>query len=309
MSNPYDSMVGFVSQGKTFSTIAFASCLVACTAYPELLMPLPATKSGFLLKNLEKSAMGGGKTMGIPIPGMPKGTSRAIGLPKSVRVVTDASKSQMALGFPMRIFMIRTDTAAMMKACSHIHEAAEVANKLSKEIRQHGDTITEQTWQADDQKVFAKQIDMYRISIDATMQLGYVNAALTAVVATLRFIQITICMALMGALAILAVAFWALIFIPFCQGAAMSIRNAGRPIYQIARKLVPLMEQIMVYTGWAQSGASAALTLNAAAVDSYKVGDIEGGGGWQALGNSAVATVGDLLKKYERTLANAIPGK
>ena len=125
---------------------------------------------------------------------------------------------------------------------------------------------------------------------------------MTSAVAMLRFMQLLISMVIMVALAAMAVAFWILMAIPFGQGAAMTIRNFGRPLIKTVQTIIRVMDEIMVKVGWAHASAIGVMGLLAAGVDSYEVGEIEGQG-WENLGQSAVETVSDLLKKYTQKFA------
>lgn len=300
MSNPYDSMAGAVGPGKEFGQIAFVSSLVACSAFPELLLPVSAAKSGILLKQvLERAASQASRRVSR--------TTRVIRFGKSESIVTQFMPTDALTSVPMRLFLIRTDTAKMMEACSKIHESATLGSQLYDELREHGDSITDENWKAEDQQEFSRLLTSHRAGILATAQLGYVTAAMTSVVAMLRFIQLTVAMAIMVALAAMAVTFWILMAIPFGQGAAMSIRNFGRPLIKTVQTIIRVMDEIMIKVGWAHAGLVGVMGLNAAAVDGYKVGEIEGGG-WENLGQSAVDIVGNMLEKYKRTGLKGING-
>lgn len=297
MGNAYDLMASKVSWGNGLGQTATISAFGAAAVFWEMWTPIPSEKSGLLLNALGTMGGGGGRMGGMwgKIP---------VKLP-------NVGAAKAALGLPQRIALIRTDTQKMMEACSQIHEAAKAASELSAEIVRHGSSITEQNWKADDQQEFSKQLDMYRISLDATKQLGYVSAALTAVVALLRFIQLAICAALMVALAALAIAWVAAMaaswFFGVGAGIAAQIRVWANRLIDLARKAVPVMEAIMVYVGLGHVAILTLMTANAAAVDSYKIGDIEGGGGWDALGDAAIRAVEDLWEKYKRKGLKGLP--
>ncbi|MEQ7124083.1 hypothetical protein ABN034_06120 [Actinopolymorpha sp. B11F2] len=291
MSNSYDSMAGAVGPGKEFGEIAFYSSLAACSAFPELLLPVSAAKSGILLGALQR--------ISGQVSKRATRTTRVIRLGKAESIVSDWMPSDSLTSVPMRLALIRTDTAKMMEACSMIHESAKLGSQLYDELQQHGDSITEQNWKAADQEEFARLLTVHRAGILATAQLGYVTAAMTGVVAMLRFLQLTIAMAIMVALAAMAITFWILMAIPFGQGAAMTIRNFGRPLIKTVQTIIRVMDEIMIKVGWAHAGLVGVMGLNAAAVDGYKIGEIEGGG-WQNLGDSAVDIVGNMLEKYKR---------
>lgn len=296
--NAYDSMAGAVGPGKEFGNIALVSSLVACTAFPELLMPVAAGKSGVLLSALQKistrMSMRGGRT------------TRVIHLGKSQSIVTDFMPTDALTSVPMRLMLIRTDTAAMMEACSKIHESAKLGGELYDELVEHGDAVTDEVWKADDQEAFATLLTVHRAGILATAQLGYVTAAMTGVTAMLRFIQLTIAMAIMVCLAAMAVAFWILMAIPFCQGAAMTIRNFGRPLIKTVQTIIRVMDEIMIKVGWAHAGIVALMTLNNAGVDSYSIRGIEGQG-WSNIGQSGVDIVDNLCVKYLSALKITAP--
>jgi hypothetical protein len=291
VSNPYDSMAGAVAAGNEFGETAFYSSLVACSAFPELLLPVSAANSGILLGALQR--------ISTQVSSRVTRTTRVIRLGKAESIVTQFMPTDALTSVPMRLFLIRTDTAKMMEACSKIHESATLGSQLYDELREHGDSITEQTWKAADQEQFSTLLTVHRAGILATAQLGYVTAAMTAVTAMLRFIQLTVAMAIMVALAAMAIAFWTLMAIPFGQGAAMTIRNFGRPLIKTVQTIIRVMDEVMVKVGWAHAGLVGVMGLNAAAVDSYKIGEIEGGG-WQNLGESAVDIVGNMLEKWKR---------
>jgi hypothetical protein len=291
MSNPYDSMAGQVSSGKVLGQTAAVSSVLAAAAFWELWTPMPAEKSGILLNALGTMGGGGGKMAGI------WGKVAPVKLP-------GVGAANAALGMPPRLALIITDTGKMMEACSQVHEAANAASELSAEIEKHGSTITEQNWKADDQEEFSRQLDMYRISLDATKQLGYVTASLTGVVAMLRYIQLSIAAALMTILAALAIAYTAALAMSWAFGigaaVAATIRGIATPLIQISRTIVPVMEAIMVMVGLGHVAICTVMGANAAAVDSYKIGDIEGGGGWDSMGDAAIRSAEDLMEKYKR---------
>lgn len=294
MSNPYDSMEGVVSSGEAFGNIAFYSSLAACTAFWELLMPVPAAKSGLMLNSLQKIATRASNKGMRP--------TRVIRLPKSASIVTQIIPTDVMTSVPVRLFLIKTDTGAMMRACSKMHESAKIGGDLHDELEQHAQSITDQQWQADDQQAFSRLLTSHRVGILGTSHLGYVNAAMTGTVAMLRFVQLSISMALMVFLAAMAIVFWALMLIPVVgQGTAMSFRTSLKPVVEIARKVIQTMDEIMVKVGWAHAGIVGLMTLNAAGTDAYKIGDIEGGG-WANLGRSGVDIVKDIAEKYLRAV-------
>jgi hypothetical protein len=294
MSNPYDSMEGFVGPGEAFGWTAFGSSLLACTAFWELLMPVPAAKSGLMLSSLQRIATRVSNKTVRP--------TRVIRLPKSTSIITQIIPTDVMTSVPVRLFLIKTDTGAMMRACSKMHESAKIGGDLYDELREHGDSITEEVWKADDQEAFSSLLTSHRAGILATSQLGYVNAAMTATVAMLRFIQLFISMVLMVFLAAMAVVFWALMLIPFVgQGTAMSFRTSLRPVVDIARKVIQVMDEIMVKVGWAHAGLVGLMTLNAAGTDAYSTAGVEGHG-WENLRGSGVDILKDIAEKYLRAV-------
>jgi hypothetical protein len=60
-------------------------------------------------------------------------------------------------------------------------------------------------------------------------------------------------------------------------GVAATIRSIATPIVKISQKIVPVMEAVMVMVGLGHIAICGLMTANAAAVDSYEIGDIEGG--------------------------------
>jgi hypothetical protein len=299
MSNTYDSMAGAVGPGKEFGDVAFYSSLAACAAFPELLMPVSAAKSGILLGALQR--------ISTQVSNRTTRTTRVIRLGRAESIVTQFMPTDALTSVPMRLFLIRTDTAAMMNACSKMHEAAKLGSELYDDLREHGDSITEQNWKADDQEAFASLLTVHRAGILATAQLGYVTAAMTAVVAMLRFIQLTVAMAVMVALAAMAVAFWIAMAIPGGQGVAMSIRNFGRPLIKTVQTIIRVMDEIMIKVGWAHAGLVGVMGLNAAAVDGYKIDGVEGEG-WQNLSHSAIDIVGNMMEKWKRAGLKGLNG-
>ncbi|WP_157181539.1 hypothetical protein [Actinopolymorpha alba] len=300
MSNPYDSMAGAVGPGKEFGNIAFYSSLAACAAFPELLLPVSAAKSGILLKQVLQR-------ISTQVSNRTSRTTRVIRFGKSESIVTQFIPTDALTSVPMRLFLIRTDTAKMMEACSKIHEAAKLGSQLYDELRRHGDSITDQNWKAADQEEFSTLLTVHGAGILATAQLGYVTATMTALTAMLRFVQLLIAMVIMVILAAMAVAFWIAMAIPGGQGVAMSIRNFGRPLIKTVQTIIRVMDEIMIKVGWAHAGLVGIMGVNAAAVDGYKIGDIEGGG-WQNLGDSAVDIVDNMLEKWKRAGLKGING-
>ncbi|MGH3486393.1 MAG: hypothetical protein ACRDP8_00540, partial [Actinopolymorphaceae bacterium] len=83
-------------------------------------------------------------------------------------------------------------------------------------------------------------------------------------------------------------------------GVAATIRAIATPLVKISPSIVPVMEAIMVMVSLGHIAICTVMTANAAAVDSYKIGDIEGGGGWDSMGDAALRSVEDLIEKYKR---------
>lgn len=294
MSNPYDSMASVASPGEAFGNTAFYSSLVACTAFWELLMPVPAAKSGLMLNSLQKIATRASNKGMRP--------TRVIRLPKSASIVTQIIPTDVMTSVPVRLFLIKTDTGAMLRACSKMHESANIGKDLYDELVEHGDSVTDEVWKADDQESFSRLLTSHRAGILGTSHLGYVNAAMTGTVAMLRFVQLSISMALMVFLAAMALVFWALMLIPIVgTGTAMSFRTSLKPVVEIARKVIQTMDEIMVKVGWAHAGIVGLMTLNAAGTDAYKIDGIEGQG-WSNLGQSGVDIVKDIADKYLRAV-------
>lgn len=285
MGNNYDSMAGALSSGKTLGYTAFVSSVVACSVWPELLQPIPAAKSGMLLKTLEKHVHkipGSSKTMTLP------GGSYLGGLSGH------ASWADVVTSVPSRLRLIITDTGAMLRACSEIDQAAETARVYLDELNAQYYSIRPNVWSANDQEAFSERLGKYRQSVVNTCCLAEEAALMTAVIGTLRFVQHAVTAVLAGILAALAAAFWIAMAIPFGQGVAASIRSAGTPLANMLPRIVQIMDQTMVMCGLAHASLLAIRTLQAGISDEIR---LEDGGGMSDVLKAAGLTLGDIAEK------------
>ncbi|WP_020577945.1 hypothetical protein [Actinopolymorpha alba] len=288
MSNAYDSMAGAFSSGKVLGWTAFGSSLVACSVWPELLLPIPADKSGFLLNQLGKV-------------GAKWNLNRSMSLGGQTITVTGGVLTSV----PLRLKLIITDTGKMLEACSRIHESGSAGKTYLEALNDQYYSITPDVWQANDQEAYSERLRKYRDSVQNTYCLAWETAALTAVVGSLRFIQMAIACALAGVLAILAAAFWIAVAIPFGQGVAVSIRNAGQVIARMLPRVIRIMDEIMVKVGQAHAALVAVRTFQAGISDSIRLGDAEG---YKDMGDAALETLGDMLKKLSKGQVNVLTG-
>ncbi|HEX5597423.1 MAG TPA: hypothetical protein VFX61_15605 [Micromonosporaceae bacterium] len=275
MSNNYDSMAGAMSSGNELGEVALYSSLVACSVWPEhLLAPIPADKSGILLKQLQRIP-----TKDITVS-LPTGSVAA-----SVGVTN----------VPARLFLIRTDTGKMLQACSMMHESGSAGHRFLEELDRQYYSISTGAWAANDQEAYSRELSKYRNAVQNTYCLAWETALLTSIVATLRFIQLAIAAALAGILAVMATAFWAVVFIPVVgQGLATSIRTAGMALARMLPTVIRMMDEIMVKVGWVHAGLLAVRTAQAAISDNMRLGDNKG---FSDLGKGAGEVLDDLLKK------------
>ncbi|WP_460514802.1 hypothetical protein [Flindersiella endophytica] len=278
MSNNYDSMAGAFSSGKTLGTTAFVSSLVACSVWPELLLPIPADKSGIFMKQV---------------------LGRIANLERLQKSVSIAGQSTalggMLLSVPMRLKLVVTDTGAMLHACGRIHESGQTARDYLDALNKSYYSITPDVWQANDQKAFSERLRKYRDSVVNTCCLCEEIAMITSVIGTLRFVQHAICAALATAMAVMAAAFWVAMAIPFGQGVATAIRNIGTTLAKILRKTVQLMDEIMVKVGLVGASLVAARSAQAVLSDAYRLGDDAMGDA----GNALKQTLGDVWDKLK----------
>jgi hypothetical protein len=279
MSNSYDSMAGGLSSGKALGEAAFVSSLVACSVWPELLLPVPAAKSGFLLNSLEKVAGKGWFTKSLSI----QGQATSIG-----GVLTSV---------PMRLKLIITDTGQMLQACSDLHESGSTGLAYLEELNEIYYSINPASWQANDQVAYGEKLLSYRNSVQNTYCLAQESALIAAIVATLRFAQMAIAAVLAGVLAAMAVAFWIAMAIPFGQGFAMSIRTFGTSMVTMLKTVIQTMDEIMIMVGQGASAIMAVRTLEAGISDNIRLGENEG---LKDLGGSAISVVSDMLERLSK---------
>jgi hypothetical protein len=283
MSNTYDSMAGALSSGNELGNVALVSSLIACTVWPEhLLAPIPAAKSGILLSQLEKRVPV--KTVNLPVHG-----------------AVDVGPTNV----PTRLALIRTDTGKMLQACSRIHESGSAGLRYLEELNKQYYSVSPATWESNDQAAYSKQLLDYRNSVQNTYCLAWETALLTSIVAVLRFVQLAIAAVIAGILAAMAIAYWALVFIPFTSAAAQSIRTAGTAIARTLPTIIRVMDEIMVKVGWVHAGILGVRTAQAAISDSMRLDD---GEGFRVLGGAAVEVLGDLVKKLTKGQVNVLSG-
>lgn len=271
MSNTYDSMSGGLSSGKSLGEAAFVASLVACSVWPELLLPVPAAKSGFLLNSMEKLASNGWLTKSLSI----QGQATSIG--------------GMLTSVPMRVKLIVTDTGQMLQACSQLHESGSTGLTFLEELNEITYSITPESWQANDQVAYSEKLLSYRNSVQNT----YCLAQESAMIATLRFAQ----MAIAAVLAAMAVAFWIAMAVPFGQPFAMSIRTFGTSLVTMLKTVIQTMDEIMLMVGQGASAIMAARTVEAGISDSIRLGENEG---MKDLGGSAIDVLGDMLTRLSK---------
>lgn len=275
MSNTYDSMSGGLSSGKSLGEAAFVASLVACSVWPELLLPVPAAKSGFLLNSMEKLASNGWLTKSLSI----QGQATSIG--------------GMLTSVPMRVKLIVTDTGQMLQACSQLHESGSTGLTFLEELNEITYSITPESWQANDQVAYSEKLLSYRNSVQNTYCLAQESAMIAAIVATLRFAQ----MAIAAVLAAMAVAFWIAMAVPFGQPFAMSIRTFGTSLVTMLKTVIQTMDEIMLMVGQGASAIMAARTVEAGISDSIRLGENEG---MKDLGGSAIDVLGDMLTRLSK---------
>lgn len=286
MGNNYDSMAGALSSGKSLGYTAFVSSIVACSVWPELLQPIPAAKSGMLLKQVESHVgkiPGSGRTMSMP------GGSYLGGLSGH------ASWSDVATSVPSRLRLIITDTGQMLQACSEIDQSGAVGRQYLDDLDRYYYSVSEDVWRSNDQEAFSERLRKHRDSVVNTCCLAEEAAMLTAVIGTLRFVQHAVTAVLAGILAVLAASFWIAMAIPFGQGVAASIRSAGTPIANMLPRIVQIMDEAMVMCGIAHASLLGIRTMQAGISDEIRLHD---GGGMSDLLHSSGATLGDIADKF-----------
>ncbi|GAB3426673.1 hypothetical protein [Flindersiella endophytica] len=286
MGNNYDSMASGLSSGKALGETAFYTCLVACTVWPELLQPIPAAKSGMLMKQIESMA---GKipraknTMNLP------GGSYLGGLSGH------ASFQDIATSVPIRLRLIVTDTGQMLRACSEIDQSAEEGRRYVEALNHHYYSISPDVWNQNDQKAYSERLRKDRDAAVNTACLAEEAAMMTAIIATLRFAQHAISAALCGVLAAGAAAFWVAMCIPFGQGVAASIRSALTPVANMLPRIIQIMDEAMTMAGLAHASLLGVRTLQAGISDEIRLDD---GGGLKDLLGAGGDTIGDIADKY-----------
>ncbi|MET9022377.1 hypothetical protein ABZV93_20585 [Actinopolymorpha sp. NPDC004070] len=288
MANAYDSMAGAFSSGETLGKTAFMSSIVACSVWPELLLPIPADKSGILLKQLQRV-------------GQKWKLNRSVSLGGQTLTVTGGVLTSV----PVRLKLIVTDTGKMLQACSRIHESGSAGKRYLEDLNGLYYSITPEVWQANDQAAYSERLRKHRDSVQNTYCLAWETAALTAVVGSLRFAQMAISCVLAGILAIMAAAFWIAMAIPFGQGVAVSIRNAGQVIARMLPRIIRLMDEIMLRVGQAHAALVALRTLEAGVSDSIRLGN---GEGYKDMGDAAIRAAGDLVEKLKRKQLAVLTG-
>lgn len=284
MSNNYDSMAGSLSDGTRLGNVALGASVVAATVWPDVfLAPIPADKSGFLLKQLQRIPV-----KNVNLPG-PTGGMTTIGVTNVI----------------VRLFMIRTDTGMMCQACSHIHESGNKGLDHLHELNNEYYSIRPTTWQANDQEAYSEQLRKYRDSVLNTYALAWETALLTSIVAVLRFIQLAVSALICGILAIMAGLYWATVFIPPLSGFAQAVRTAGTVIARFVPTIIRVMDEAMVMVGYAHAGLIGIRTGQAAISDSIRLGN---GEGFRILGGAGVEVMNDFIKKISKGQVNVLSG-
>lgn len=279
MGNNYDSMAGAFSSGKALGMTAFGCSLVACSVWPLLLRPIPAAKSGLLLKYLEK--------LSKKVPGSNR----------TVAGIPGATMGGMVTNVPARLMLIITDTGAMLQACSAIDESGAKGRDFLEVLNKQYYSIGPTAWEANDQKEYQKRLGQYRDSVVNTCCLAEEAAMLTAIVGSLRFAQHLITSILTGILAVLAAVFWAVVFIPVVgQAWAASIRTAGTALANMLPTIIRVMDEIMAKVGLAHASLLAVRTGQAGISDEMRLKD---GGGLGDLGGAGGSILVNLWGKIQ----------
>lgn len=287
--NPYQGMVGGLSAGETLGNVAMVSSLVACTVWPELLAPVPAAKSGLLLKYLGKL-----------------GAVDKAPMNKTIAFAGNAQAGGLLTSVPMRLMLIRTRTDQMMQAIATLYDSGEKGHTFALDLYDQIDSVTPTTWQAEDQAATSKRLSQFGKASLNTYCLEWDTALVMSIVCILRFAQLSIAAILAGILAALAIAYWAVVWIPFFgQGAAATIRGIGTVLAKVLRTVVRVMDEVMVKVALAAGSIVLARVAQAAVSDDMRL-DTDGAG-WGDLGESVIGTLDDMVKKYNK-LPTAMSG-
>ncbi|REF38285.1 hypothetical protein [Thermasporomyces composti] len=206
-----------------------------------------------------------------------------------------AAWADVVTSVPSRLRLIITDTGAMLRACAEIDRAAETARRYLEDLNQQYYSVTPMVWSANDQEAFAERLRKYRDSVVNTCCLAEESAMLTAVIATLRFVQHAVTAVLAGTLAVLAAAFWVAMAVPGGQPVATSIRSSGTPLANTLPRIVRIMDEVMVRCGQVHASLLAIRTLEAGISDEIR---LEDGGGMSDVLRSAGLTLGDVVEKF-----------
>jgi hypothetical protein len=279
MSNRYDAMAGQLADGKTAGMTAIGSSIVASIVFPEyLLTPIQPSKSGLMLKILGR----------VPLQKIP--TPSVLNLPVD-------SVTVGATNVPMRLALILTDTGAMCRACARLQDSADAGYCYAQDLEDQHRSVSEKTWQANDQKAFSGSFDSYYKSVRGTALLAEFSAMMTSVIAVLRYVQLAVSMVLSLILAIVAAIYLATFWFPPTAAFAQQLRTSFLPVARALRVIIRFLDEIMVQVGMTHAGIMASGTLLAAQYDDITLGDLRG---TDILGDAGVEVMGDLLKKLTK---------
>ena len=286
MGNPYQGMVGALSPGQGLGYAAFGSSVVACAVFPQLLLPIPADKSGLMLKTMAKL-----------------GSSNAPGMSRSLGFAANATAGGVLTSVPVRLKLITTDTGQMMQAVATTYDSGEKGHDYWRELERLSLQVGPSTWSAADQEAFAEKLSDYMQAVLNTYCLEWDVALVTSVVCVMRFVQLSIAAVMAGILAIMAVTALAALAIPvFGWGYFVAIAQAGQPLANALRTVIQVMDQIMVTVAMAAGAILSVRTAQAAISDDMRL-DTDGAG-LGDLGQSVIATLGDMVDKYSKGLSD-----
>ena len=286
MGNPYQGMVGALSSGQALGYTAFGSSIVACAVFPQLLLPIPADKSGVMLKMMAKL-----------------GSSNVKGLSRSLGFAENATAGGVLTSVPVRLKLISTDTGQMMQAVATTYDSGEKGHDFWQELQRLSLQVEPSTWAAEDQQAFESKLADYMQAVLNTYCLEWDVALVTSVVCVLRFVQLSIAAVMTGILAVMAVTALAALAIPiFGWSYFVAIAEAGQPLANALRTVIQVMDQVMVTVAMAAGAILAVRTAQAAISDDMRL-DTDGAG-LGDLGQSLISTLGDMVDKYSKGLTD-----
>jgi hypothetical protein len=286
MGNPYQGMVGALAPGRALGYAAFGSSVVACAAFPQLLLPIPADNSGVMLKLM-------GKLGGSNAPVL----SRSLGFAESATV------GGVLTSVPVRLKLISTDTGQMMRAVATTYDSGEKGHDYWVELERLSVQVQPSTWEAGDQEEFQKKFADYMQAVLNTYCLEWDVALITSIVCVLRFVQLTIASVMAGILAVMSITAIAALCIPiFGWSYFVAIVEAGQPVADALRTVIQVMDQVMVTVAMAAGAIVAVRTVQAAVSDDMRL-DTEGAG-LGDLGQSVISLLGDMVDKYSKGITD-----